>query len=1065
MAATILQPNNFSQKLIKRLSSLLIFYPLVFVTLLSVGGIGIWTVENQMKENLATQLKLILSGNAETLNIWTEGVKLDAQVLSRQPKTYQKLISLLEIAKSDSTTNNILRQSSELAWLRKNLGEDCKTYGFIGFVLFDLTGKQVGALLDAPIGKRQLLEKSDFFYRSKQGDTVISQPFPGEIPLPDLEGVFHSDSPTMFVSTPIHSHTGDIVGVLAFRIRPEKEFSHILSIGQFGSTGETYAFNDEGILVSNSRFDSQLIALGLIQPGQKSVFNIKIRDPGRNLAIKKLHPDEKVSQWPLTFMASQAIQHRDGIQVEGYSDYRGRPVVGAWTWVKDMDIGLAAELDVGEAFRPIKTLLVWFLFLFGLLIVFGVIAFFLRSRYARSQQHIIENEERLSSFLDSAFDPIICIDIFGTIQSVNRAVKTQFGYDTSEVLGKNVKMLMPEPYQSEHDGYLQAFLKTGKRNILNMVREVPAKRKDGTVFPMELSVSESIVNDKQSFLGIIRDISERKNAGEEVQKSQNAIELVHRERNLILNSAGEGIYGLDNEGVTTFVNPAACKMLGYSKDELMGKGQHSLVHHSYPDGRSYSRDDCHIYAAFKDGKVHKESEEVFWRKDGSCFPVEYISQPIYDNGKIKGAVVTFTDISERKVAEKELQSAYNELENRIKERTLELNTAKEEAEQHNQAKSEFLSRMSHELRTPMNAILGFAQLMEESTKDPLPTAHRKRTKQILKAGSHLLELINEVLDLASIESGKITVSLEPVCISNLAEEVLSVIRPLAQGFNIKLVDQITSNKRFYVLADKTRLKQVLLNLISNGIKYNRQEGSVFLSAEIEHDSRLRINIMDTGMGIPEEKFNQLFAPFNRLGAENSEVEGTGIGMTISKKLIELMDGSIGVESTLGKGSTFYISLPVCQLQQGESETEKFFTTDENKESAGDIRPFTLLYIEDNPANLKLVEDILGDYTEIKLISSPDAELGLDMALYHKPDLILMDINLPGMNGIEAMKRLKNFEETHDTPVIAMSANAMRKDIDRTLAEGFKTYITKPIDIGKFRKTIEEELRSSEFSKL
>lgn len=1064
MAVPALQPNSFSQKLIKRLSSLLIFYPLVFVSLLSVGGIGIWTVEKQMKENLATQLKLILSSNAETLRVWSEGTKLDAQILSRQPKTYQKLISLLEIAQSDASTN-ILRHSSELAWLRKNLGEDCKTYGFTGFVLFDLTGMQVGALLDDPIGKRQLLQKSDFYYRSRQGDTVISQPFPGEIPLPDLDGVFHSDFPTMFVSTPIHNHTGDIVGVLAFRLRPEKEFSHILSISQFGSTGETYAFNDDGVLVSNSRFDPQLVELGLIQPGQKSIFNIKIRDPGRNLAIKKLHSEEKTSHWPLTFMADQAIQQLDGVQVEGYNDYRGTTVVGAWTWMTDMDIGLTTEVDVAEAFRPIKTLLIWFLFLFGLLVVFGIIAFFLRSRYTRSQQQIIENEQRLSSFINSAFDPIICIDIFGTIQSVNPAVKTQFGYGSSELLGKNVKVLMPEPYQSEHDGYLQAYQKTGNRNILNMVREVPAKRKNGTIFSMELSVSESIVNDKQSFLGIIRDVSERKIAEEEAQRSQKAIESVHRERNLILNSAGEGIYGLNDKGMTTFVNPAACKMLGYSKDELMGKGQHALIHHSYPDGKSYPRNECHIYAAFMDGKVHKESEEVFWRKDGSSFPVEYMSQPIYDNGKIKGAVVTFTDISERKLAEKELKNAYSELESRIKDRTQELNTAKEQAEHHNQAKSEFLSRMSHELRTPMNAILGFTQLMAESTKDPLPIAHKKRTKQILKAGSHLLELINEVLDLASIESGKITVSLEPICITNLTEEVLTVVRPMSEKFNITLINDITHNKNTYVLADKTRLKQVLLNLVSNGIKYNRQKGSVTLSAHIEHGSRLRINVMDTGMGIPKEKFNQLFAPFNRLGAENSEVEGTGIGMTISKKLIELMDGSIGVESTLGKGSTFYISLPVCQRQQGESESEKFSTAGKNKESEGGIRLFTLLYIEDNPANLKLVEDILDDYTEINLISSPDAELGLEIALYQKPDLILMDINLPGMDGIEAMKRLKNFEETHDIPVIAMSANAMKKDIDRTLAEGFKAYITKPIDIGKFRKTIEEELRSSKISKL
>lgn len=1059
------QAGNLVTKSRKRGSSLFIFFLLVFVTLLSVGGVGIWTVERQMKENLAAQLKLILSGNVESLKIWTKGTKLDAQVLSRQPEIHKRLVSLLKFAEPKPITTEALRHTPELAWLRKNLGEACKIYGFVGFVLFDLTGLQVAAMLDEPIGTRQLLGKSDFFYRSRQGDTIISQPFAGEIDLPDENDVFHSNQATMFVSTPIYNPSGENIGVLAFRLRPENVFTHILSLSRFGETGETYAFNDKGILVSNSRFEPQLAELGLIQSRQKSIFNIQIRDPGRNLAIKKLLSEEKASKWPLTFMADQAIQQINGVNVDGYNDYRGNPVVGAWVWVPELDIGLTTELDVAEAYQPLKTLMFWFLFLFSLLIVFGVIAFFLRSRYVQSQQQTAENEQQLRAFLDSAFDPIICINTLGVIQSVNSSVKTQFGYDSSELLGENVKMLMPEPYFSEHDGYLQAYIKTGKRNIINMVREVTAQRKNGTTFPMELSVSESIVNGKQSFLGIIRDISERKEVEEEAHKSQKAIESVHRERNLILNSAGEGIYGLDNEGMTTFVNPASCKMLGYTKDELMGKGQHALIHHSYPDGKSYSKKECHIYAAFKDGKVHQESEEVFWRKDGSSFPVEYISQPIYDNGIIKGAVVTFTDITERKVAEKELKSAYSELENRISERTLELNTAKEEAEQHNQAKSEFLSRMSHELRTPMNAILGFTQLMEESTRDPLPKAHRNRTGQILKAGNHLLELINEVLDLASIESGKITVSLEPVCITGLAEEVLTVVRPMSEKLNITLINEITRNKNIYVLADKTRLRQVLLNLLSNGIKYNRQEGSVTLSAYIEQGSQLRINILDTGMGIPEEKFNQLFSPFNRLGAENSEIEGTGIGMTISKKLIELMNGSIGVESTLGTGSTFYISLPVCQLQQGAIKPEKFSTADKNNNSSEDIRPFTLLYIEDNVSNLKLVEDILEDYTEINLLSSPDAELGLDIAIYQIPDLILMDINLPGMDGIEALRRLKNFEETHDIPIIAMSANAMKKDIDRTLTEGFKAYITKPIDIGKFRKTIEEELKLAALSKL
>ena len=919
--ATSIQQGNWLKKLLKKRSSLILFFFLVITTLLGVGGLGIWTVEKQLKEGLSTQLKLILAGNLESLRIWAESTKLDAQVLSRQPEINQKLVSLLALAQLDSTTVEDLRQSPELVWLRKHLGEACNTYGFVGFVLFDLTGYQVGALLEEPVGTRKLLEKSDFFYRSLQGDTVISQPFSGEIALPDEEGVFHSNWPTMFVSIPLQDPSGEAVGVLAFRLRPEKEFSHILSISRFGDTGETYAFNDEGLLVSHSRFDDQLTSTGLIQSGESSIFNIQIRDPGRNLTINKLRPDEDIYKRPLTEMVVNAIQQKSGWQVDGYNDYRGVPVVGAWAWVPELDIGLATEVDVAEAFRPLKTLMGWFLLLFGLVVIFGVVAFFLRSRYTRSQKQTLENEERLSSFLNSAFDPIICIDTLGMVQSVNPAVEKHFGYKPDELLGENIKILMPEPYHSEHDGYLQAYLQSGESTVINMTREVNARRKNGRIFPMELSISESTVNGKKSFLGIIRDISDRKEA------------------------------------------------------------------------------------------------------------------------------------------EKELKNAYADLEDRINERTQELQESKNLAEQSNRAKSEFLSRMSHELRTPMNAILGFTQLMQENTRDPLSQAHQKRTKQILKAGNHLLELINEVLDLASIEAGKITVSLEPVCIAELVEEALSVVQPLSENFNIRLINQVTFNKNVYVLADRVRLKQVLLNLISNGIKYNRKEGSITLTTQPKEGSMLRIEVMDTGMGIPEDKLGQLFEPFNRLGAENGEIEGTGIGMAISKKLVEVMDGSIGVESTVGVGSKFYITLPVCQALPSMVKTEN--TPDKrNLKHEEKTYTFTLLYIEDNQANLKLVEDILTDYPEIKLFATTHAVIGIDIALAQKPNLILMDINLPDVDGIEALKRLRNFEETHDIPVIAISANAMKKDIDRAMAEGFKAYITKPIDIGKFRMFIEEELKTA-----
>ncbi|MBC8283011.1 MAG: PAS domain S-box protein [Nitrospinae bacterium] len=1004
-----------------------------------LAGYGVHSVEEQIKDNLVKQLQITLSANVESLKLFFEDKKLDALVLASQPEIHKNIVSLIKLAEKEDLPAEKFIESAPLKWLRLHLGKACKAYGFIGFVVLDATGYQVGSLLEEPVGKRQLIERSLFFYRSMQGDTVVSNPFPGEVRLPDMQGNFIHDQATQFVSTPIKDQDGNILGVLAFRLRPQKEFDRVLTVSRFGDSGETYAFNEEGLIVSNSRFEEQLRKMGLLSSDKSSMLNIEIRDPGRSLRIHPVSPVESIASWPLTQMAKETLLKNSGVNIEGYNDYRGVPVVGVWTWMEDQRLGIATEIDSEEAFAPLNTLLYWYRTLFGLLVIAMIIGLYLRSRIIKTRK---QNQDRLSSLTNIIFDSVVAINQKGAIQAVNPAVEKVFGYSPKELIGQNVKILMPEPYFSEHDGYLENYLKTGEKKIINMAREVTGLRKDGSVFPLELSVSESFTNKEKVFVGVLRNISERK-------ATEKAIESANRERNLILDSAGEGIFGLDLEGNTTFANQAACKMLGYKEEELVGQGQHVLIHHSHPDSSPYPREDCPIYAAFKDGEEHHEAEEVFWKKEGSSFPVEYISKPIFEKEKIIGAVVTFTDISARKAADEELHLAYKQLEIRIIERTKELSEAKELAEHHNHAKSEFLSRMSHELRTPMNAILGFAQIMNESSKDPLPKSHKARVLQILKAGNHLLALINEVLDLARVEAGKITVSLEPINIAELVRDVIHVTSPMAENFSIRLVDQITAQDNNYILADKTRLKQVLLNLISNGIKYNRKEGSVTLSLGKKVKGILNIHVTDTGMGISQENLEKIFDPFDRLGAESSQVEGTGIGMTISKKLIELMNGSVHVDSTLGKGSQLTVSLPLCDpnISFGKnsiSSPSKIQPPINSKNS------YSILYIEDNQANVLLMQDILSDFPEVDLLTAPQAALGLDLAHAHKPNLILLDINLPDLDGFETLKRLQNMEETHNIPVVAISANAMQRDINRANKAGFKDYITKPIDLIKFK---------------
>ena len=542
-------------------------------------------------------------------------------------------------------------------------------------------------------------------------------------------------------------------------------------------------------------------------------------------------------------------------------------------------------------------------------------------------------------------------------------------------------------------------------------------------------------------IGIHSDISERVDAVFSLKDSE--------ERNrLLLDSAGDGIYGLDLEGRATFVNPTACKMLGYEEEQLIGQQIHDLIHHSFPDGSDYPVEDCPMYAAFKEGKVKRIENEVLWHKDGSSFAVEYSSMPIFKNNEIIGAVVTFQDIRERIKTQQALLSA------------------KIEAENANQAKSQFLSSMSHELRTPMNAIMGFGQLLKMETDPELTESQEENVDEIVKAANHLLVLINDVLDLAKIEAGQIDLSIEPVSLSEVVAEALQLIFPLAQKRGIEVI--ITQNdiaidldksldQPYIVRADRTRLLQVLLNLMSNAVKYNSENGTMVISQNITDNKQTRFSVTDAGEGLSVEQQKLLFTSFNRLGAEQTEIEGTGIGLVITKNIIEKMQGNIGADSEVGKGCTFWFELPNDSLLVGKKlkpddakGIKQNFTINHEHEKS-------VLYIEDNPANLRLVQQIFEHKKNIRMWSAHEPLLGLELAEEHKPDLILLDINLPGMDGFAVLKYLRQREETRDIPVIAISANAMPIDIKSGLDAGFDEYITKPVNVRNLLESVERHL--------
>ncbi|WP_288381872.1 ATP-binding protein [uncultured Massilia sp.] len=426
------------------------------------------------------------------------------------------------------------------------------------------------------------------------------------------------------------------------------------------------------------------------------------------------------------------------------------------------------------------------------------------------------------------------------------------------------------------------------------------------------------------------------------------------------------------------------------------------------------------------------------------------------------SIQTAREAAERSRAQQEVMRLNEQLEQRVDERTLqlalanaELANAIEEARSANQAKSAFLSSMSHELRTPLNAILGFAQIL---TSDSLPSTLEQKKEfanHILKSGRHLLTLINEILDLAKVESGTVTLSMEPVALADTLLETRTMVEPIAAGRGVRVLYPDVTGA--VVLADRTRLKQVLLNLLSNAVKYNREAGAVVLGCEQVGPSRIRLSVQDTGAGLDAEQVASLFQPFNRLGQEGGQQEGTGIGLVVTKRLVELMGGQIGVSSSPGVGSVFWIELATTAPLAPHVQEEEAQETSEAAALPGDGEPHLILYVEDNPANLRLVEEIIRFRTDLRLLSALDGHVGLSLARAHRPEIILLDLNLPGMSGLEVLRQLRADPATAGIPVFALSANAMPRDIERGRAAGFNRYLTKPIEIDKFTEAINSTL--------
>jgi PAS domain S-box-containing protein len=666
----------------------------------------------------------------------------------------------------------------------------------------------------------------------------------------------------------------------------------------------------------------------------------------------------------------------------------------------------------------------------------------------RREEALLQAGALQNAIFNSANFSSIATDAKGVIQIFNVGAERMLGYAAADVVNKitpadisdpqevvaRAKALSVELATPISPGF-EALVFKASRGIED-IYELTYIRKDGSRFPAVVSVT-ALRDVQDAIIGYLL-IGTDNTARKEIEADQKQLAQSLRDQQFYTRSLFESnidaLMTTDPSGIITDVNKQMEALTGCTRDELIG----APFKNCFTDPE---RAETSIRLVLSEKKI-TNYELTACARDGMETVVSCNATTFYDRDRrLQGVFAAARDVTERKRLDQVLQ-----------EKNIELEGARSVAEKANFAKSDFLSSMSHELRSPLNAILGFTQLMESAS--PAPTdAQKESIAQILQAGWHLLKLINEILDLAVIESGKVSLSPESVLLAEVMSECQTMMEPQSQPRGIRMTfPRFADASPLFVKADRTRLKQIIINLLSNAIKYNKEQGTVVVGCAASSPGRVRISVTDSGAGLPPEKLAQLFQPFNRLGQEAGGVAGTGIGLMVTKRLAELMEGVIGVESTVGEGSVFWCELASAEAPQHDVHGDEAAHVEKMQVPVGS-RLRTLLYVEDNPANLKLVEQLIARRKDLLLMTAVNGTLGIKLAREALPDVILMDINLPDISGIEALAILRADPATAHIPVVALSANAMPRDVAIGLEKGFFRYLTKPIKINEFMDTL------------
>jgi len=622
--------------------------------------------------------------------------------------------------------------------------------------------------------------------------------------------------------------------------------------------------------------------------------------------------------------------------------------------------------------------------------------------------------------VDAAPDGILVTGQQGTILLVNAEVVRMFGYERDELVGKPIHLLVPEQFRARHPEHVRRFHDAPRLRPMGSGLDLYARRNDGSEFPVEISLSPIAHGGQRLVVAGIRDVTENRKIEREVKRV-----------NAYLVSAVDAVQDAfalyDEEDRVVLVNSASRQLLGGPlATAIVGRKFADILPDALAAGVFDFSDESREALLERWLAYHRDPVGTLEVRTGRGRYLQVIARKTPEHG----TVAMIRDVTDGVLREAELRSA-------------------------SAAKTEFLSSMSHELRTPLNAVLGFAQLLERDRKQPLSERQQERLQHVLHGGEHLLRLIDDVLDLSRIEAGRVTMSCEPVSVPDVLSEVLTTLEPMAARAQIRIAVAEVSDDLPRVLADRTRLAQILMNFGSNAIKYGRRDGHATFAAT-SLGACVRITVIDDGIGIPADKRSKLFEPFQRAGQETGPIEGTGIGLVISKRLAGLMQGSVGFTSEVGQGSQFWVDVPVHRDSAAEIPITPRAISATSPLVASETR-HKVVYVEDNPSNIAFMRELVDDLAGIELLTAPTAEIGMALIRAHQPAVVVMDINLPGMSGLEAIQQLKGWPDTRDIPVVALSAAALNKDLARAQDLGFYRYLTKPVKVAELTRVLEELL--------